>query len=235
MAGEGPGPPGAEAAEEASAGMARAAAVVVMTAEQYESEQDEQAPASSDWPATAQYPVSHDDLAAIPRQVDRYLKADERNVIAVRQSWAVLAGPAAAVLFGLVAAVAVNGWLYASGHAPASIVHVIWWAYLAAAGWGIWKWLEWRASWFVITADRLMVISGLVRQRVDMLPYGKLRDVSMSQGVTGRLLNYGTFHCESIGTDHALHTIERIPGPHELYVQVCELTVPATGKLGPKL
>ncbi len=202
-----------------------------MTAEEYESEAEEQAPAGAWTGTTAQYQVSHDDLATIPRQVDRYLKAGERSVICTRQTEWTLALPVAAALAGLAAAVAGNVAAY---HHPGT-VHLIWWAYLAVAGWAAYRWLEWRASWFVVTADRLMVISGLVRQRVDMLPYGKLRDVSMSQTVTGRLLNYGTFHCESIGTDHALHTIARIPGPHELYVQVCELTVPATGKLGPKL
>ena len=175
-----------------------------------------------------------DDLSPIPRQVDKYLKDDERNVICTRQHPSVLIAPAAVFAGGLAAASLGNWALWQYSTAQGWMVHVIWLAWLAAAGWAVYRWLEWRAGWFVITAGRLITIQGLVRQRVDQLPYDKLRDLSMSQSIPGRMLGYGTFHCTSIATGHALEEIDRIPDPDGLYRQVMELTLPATGKRGPR-
>jgi hypothetical protein len=188
------------------------------------------------WPSDETAPLPEDDdgdppgpWPAIPRQVSRYLKGSERHVICTRQHEAFLAGPAAILVTGL--ALAIFGNVLAYWHA--TIVHVIWWAFLALAGWSLFKWAEWRAWWFVVTGDRIMVISGVIRQRVDMLPYSKLRDLSMSQSIPGRVLGYGTFHCSSIGTDGP-DDIPRLPDPDHLYRAVCELVMPNRGTRGPR-
>jgi hypothetical protein len=167
-----------------------------------------------------------------PRQVARYLKADERNVIYTREHEAVLLGPAAALAGGLALAIAGNAALLEAHHASPAPVYALWLAWLAAAAWSAWRWLEWRNAWFVVTADRLMTIRGLVRQRVDMLPLSKLRDLSMSQSVPGRLCGYGSFHCTSIGTDGP-EDIHHLPDVDLLYTRVCELIMPASGRMGP--
>jgi hypothetical protein len=203
--------------------------------EQLEADEQEIPPATwGDEAAGRHYDLSPDDLTEIPRQVDKYLKDDERNVVATRQHPSVLVLPALAFGGGLLAASLGNWALWQYATASPDVVHVIWLAWLAAAGWAVWKWLEWRAGWFVITAGRLITVQGLVRQRVDQLPYDKLRDLAMSQSIPGRLLGYGTFHCTSIATGHALETIDRIPDPDGLYRRVMELIMPAKGVWGPR-
>jgi membrane protein YdbS with pleckstrin-like domain len=189
---------------------------------------DQLAPPGVIAPAVFRHEIE-DDTPDIPPQVARYLKGDERRVIFTRQHEAVLILPAVILLAGLAAAIAVNVAAY--HHPP--VVHVAWWAFLAAAAWSAWKWQEWRAGWFVITADRLIVIEGLISRRVNMLPYSKLRDIEVSQTIPGRLLGYGRFECESLGTDRALHTVDRIPDPDVMYRRVCELIMPASGRKGP--
>ena len=184
--------------------------------------------------AERHYNLTGDADFRIPRQVDKYLKADERSVVATRQHPSVLILPGAAFAGGLLAASLANWALWQYATAEPWMVKVIWIGWLAAAGWAVWRWLEWRAGWFVITAGRLITIQGLIRQRVDQLPYDKLRDLAMSQTVMGRVLGYGTFHCTSIATGHALECIDRIPDPDGLYRRVMELIMPAKGTRGPR-
>jgi hypothetical protein len=184
-------------------------------------------------PAERHYDLGGDDDLALPRQVARYLKADERSVLATRQHPCVLILPGVAFAGGLAAAALGNWALWQYSTAQPWMVHVIWLGWLAAAGWAVYKWLEWRAGWFVITAGRLITVQGLIRQRVDQLPYDKLRDLAMSQTIPGRIMGYGTFHCTSIATGHALECIDRIPDPDGIYRRVMELIMPAKGVRGP--
>ncbi len=163
----------------------------------------------------------------IPAAVRPYLKRDERQAMCTRQHPALLILPAlalAAAVAELPAALAV--------HAIPALASCA--AALAAASWAAARWLAWRSGWLVITADRVMVIQGVLRRRADMLPFSKLRDLSLSQSVTGRLLGFGCLHCESIGTGGALATIVMVPRPQEFYARACEMILPAEGKRGPR-
>ena len=168
-----------------------------------------------------------------PAGVARYLKPNERNVICVREHPVVLAVPAVALAGGLVLASAANIALLHAHRASATPVHVVWWAFTVAALWAAWRWQVWRHRWIVITADRLMTVSGVLTRRIDMLPLSKLRDLSMSQpSPLARSLGYGSFHCTSIGTDGP-EELHHLPDIDYLYTAVCELIMPATGRMGP--
>jgi Bacterial PH domain len=189
---------------------------------------DDAAPLPWDGPDVTHHVIELDDLSSIPAQVDKYLKADERSVIAVRQHPAVLIVPGLAFAGGLVLAAGL------SVAARGFMLHAVWIAWLATSAWAVYRWLEWRAGWFVITGQRLLTVQGLIRRRVDQLPFDKLRDLSMSQSIPGRIAGYGTFHCTSIATGHALETIDMVPDPDGLYRRVMELTLPAKGVRGPR-
>lgn len=173
----------------------------------------------------------------IPPTVAPYLKQDELRVIPVRRHMIRLAGPALAFVGGLVLAIALNGWAYSAGHAAPIVVHTIWWSWIIGAGWAVYKWLEWRQTWFVVTGFRLMLVetTRLLGRRVRMLPLDKLRDLEFSQTPLGRWQGYAKFTFASIGTggaQNALTEVDYLPMPEWLYQQINQLTMPSgTGRV----
>jgi membrane protein YdbS with pleckstrin-like domain len=167
-----------------------------------------------------------------PPMVARYLMASElrAGVIAVRQHWIVLVLPALAVAGGLVLAITVNSWLYENREANVFNVRAVWIAYLILAAWGAWRYYEWRCWWFVVTGGRLMVISGALRRTVTPLPLKRVRDMELKQSPAGRQLGYGTIECESIATDHALHTVSSLPFTVELWSQIWSQLLPGAAQ-----
>ena len=183
-------------------------------------------------PRTAATALEPDRPDVAPRIVDQYLMDSERNkgIIAVRQHWIVLIPPAAAVIGGLIAAVTINTWFYWHGGVDPWQKNLLWIAYTAGIAWSAARYAAWRCWWFVITGGRLMQVSGLVRRTVTPLPLKRIRDLELAQTALGRLLGYGTIECESIATDHALHTIEYLPFTVELWVQIWGQLLPATAR-----
>lgn len=170
---------------------------------------------------------------AIPAAVAPYLKKDERQVIPTRQHPVRLALPGAVFAGGALAAIITNAVLYAAHDASRWLVWPVWWAWLIAAAWSIARYAEWRQRWFVVTRQRLIVVSGILRRNVDMLPIAKLRDLHYEQSATGRFFGYATFICDSIGTEASLKVIMYIPYAEYFYTTICELVMPADGKRGP--
>jgi hypothetical protein len=173
----------------------------------------------------------------VPGTVAPYLKPDEKRVLSFRLHIVRLLGPAAAVVGGLALAIALNGWAYSARDAKPIIVHVIWWSYVIGAAWGVYKYVEWRQTWFLVTGYRVMLIetTRLLGRRVRMLPIDKLRDLEYSQTALGRMAGYATFTFASIGTgqgDKALREVGYLPWPEWLYQRISELTMPTdTGRL----
>jgi hypothetical protein len=168
----------------------------------------------------------------IPPAIKPYLKPDETRVIPVRRHMIRLLGPGLVFVGGLVAAIAVNAAAYSAGHANPLTVHIIWWAWLIGAAWAVYKWMEWRQTWFVVTGYRLMLVetTRLLGRRVRMLPLDKLRDLEFSQTPLGRWQCYASFTFASIGTggaENALTQADYLPVPEFLYQQINELTMPS--------
>lgn len=169
---------------------------------------------------------------AIPRTVGRYLKADETRVIPLRLHVVRLTIPALAAVGGLAAAVALNAWLYTIGQASAIVVHLIWWTYLIGAIWALYRWHEWRNTWFVVTGHRIMHIRSrhAFGIKIDMVPLEKIRDIGYYQTAFGRLTRvqggYGSFKFTSIGTDNEHEIVDFVPYPEWFYRRMCELAMP---------
>jgi len=156
----------------------------------------------------------------VPASVNRYLLPHERQVIAVHQHPAVLIRPIFEVLVGL----AVAGWLSNSvAHGNSTAILVIW------ILWGILfvrlavKVFEWAETYFVVTSQRLLLATGLVVKKVNMMPLSKVTDMSFQRSGTGRILGFGEFIVESAGQDQALSNIKYLPYPEQLYLEVCGL------------
>ena len=156
----------------------------------------------------------------VPASVYRALLPQERQVITVRFHPAVLIKPVAHALIGL----AVAGLLSTIARLDnTDILVVIWLAWLVLLIRLLYRIYVWLEDYFVVTSQRLLLATGVVRKSVKMMPLAKVTDMSFNRSAMGRLLGYGTFVVESAGQDQALRTIDHLPYPEQLYLEVCGL------------
>ena len=156
----------------------------------------------------------------VPASVNRYLLPHERQVITVHRHPAVLIGPVFVVLVGL----AIAGWLsYSVAHGNSAVVIVIWIAWAVLLVRLAVKAYEWSDTYFVVTSQRMLLQTGLVTKKVNMMPLSKVTDMSFQRSSLGRILGYGEFILESAGQDQALRIVDHLPYPEQLYLEVCGL------------
>jgi uncharacterized membrane protein YdbT with pleckstrin-like domain len=157
----------------------------------------------------------------VPTSVNKYLLPHERQVITVRQHPAVLIKPILWVLLGL----AVAGFLsnFSEVNDNAIVLWVIWLAWAGLVVWLAVKVFEWSVNYFVVTSQRMLLATGIVTRKVNMMPLGKVTDMSFQRSTMGRILGYGEFILESAGQDAALRIVDHLPYPEQLYLEVCGL------------
>jgi membrane protein YdbS with pleckstrin-like domain len=161
--------------------------------------------------------------------VGKYLLAHERQVIIVRRHPAVLIGPSVLVLAWPAAAVVLTATVL---HGNESLVTVVWIAWLVLVVRTIWKAANWTGTFFVVTSQRMLLISGVLAKRVEMLPLNKVTDMSFRRSYTGRLLGFGEFIIESAGRDQTLKAVDHIPYPDQVYLEFCGLIFKDSGDAG---
>jgi uncharacterized membrane protein YdbT with pleckstrin-like domain len=143
----------------------------------------------------------------------------------VRFHPAVLIKPVAITLGGLALALVVS----VIPHLQLTVKLVVWLLFLGVVAWlalKIWLWLE---DYFVVTSQRLLLTTGLLTRTVNMMPLGKVTDMSFKRTAWGRILGYGEFVVESAGQDQALRNIRNLPYPEQLYLEVCGLIFKDSG------
>jgi membrane protein YdbS with pleckstrin-like domain len=164
----------------------------------------------------ARLPRSH---AGIPLELDRYLTPSERIVFRTRLHWIRIVGPWALFFGSLVA----TGWIDArippdNPHFRDALVIIVLLILLRA----LWRTLEWYREWFVGTDRRLMLALGVLTRRVQMIPLGKVTDMSYVRSPLGQILGYGNFVLESAGQDQAFRVVEYVPKPGIYYRRISE-------------
>ncbi|SEG82820.1 PH domain-containing protein [Thermomonospora echinospora] len=156
-----------------------------------------------------------------PASVNKYLLPHESQVITVRRHPAVLMAPVGLVLGGLIVAGVLSNVVDAG-----QSLNWIWWGWLLLLGWFVWRVAEWSVDYFVITNQRMILTTGLITRKVGMMPLAKVTDMSFERSIVGRMLGYGSFVLESAGQDQALRTVDYLPYPEQLYLEVCEMIFP---------
>jgi uncharacterized membrane protein YdbT with pleckstrin-like domain len=152
--------------------------------------------------------------------VAKYLLPAERVVWAQRRHWVALGMPLAVVSGGLIVALVLDVALPPSAALPRDLVWLAW----SAAVWYLgWRVLTWWVDRFVVTDKRVLLVHGLLRRDVDMMPLTKVTDMRYERSVLGRLLGYGVFVMESAGKGQALSRVGHIKEPDWLYREICTL------------
>jgi uncharacterized membrane protein YdbT with pleckstrin-like domain len=155
-----------------------------------------------------------------PQHVFKYLLPSERCVFAVRRHPAMLLPAALPVVGGLVLAFLLDATL--PPEVPL-IRDLVWFAWLVAFVWFAWKVADWWVERFVVTDRRIILTSGILTKKVAMMPLIKVTDMSYQRPLVGRILGYGEFVMESAGQDQALRTVDYVPNPDILYLDMCDL------------
>jgi uncharacterized membrane protein YdbT with pleckstrin-like domain len=158
-------------------------------------------------------------VARVPAQVSRYLLPHESSCIAVRKHPAELAGPLILAVGGLVAA----GELTRRSVRP----KIVWGGYLSVLLYSLERMAAWQGTYFAVTEARMVLVSGFMVRKVAMMPLARVTDMSFRRSALGRLLGYGEFIVESAGEEQALRSIDFLPYPEQLYLEVCGLVFPA--------
>jgi membrane protein YdbS with pleckstrin-like domain len=155
----------------------------------------------------------------VPAAVYRVLLPHERRVITVRFHPAILIRPVAEALGGL----AVAGLISTITHLDRTVLLVIWLVWLILVIRLLFRIYAWLEDYFVVTSKRLLLATGVFRKTVNMMPLTKVTDMRFERSPAGRLFGFGTFIVESAGQEQALHTIDHLPYPEQLYIEVCGL------------
>jgi membrane protein YdbS with pleckstrin-like domain len=159
-----------------------------------------------------------------PAAVNKYLLPHEHQVITVRKHPAVLIGPIAIALAGLLIALVLGTTVLMHSHDGIIVLVLVVVALLLYLGFRTWEWSE---DYFVVTSDRMLQASGVFTRKIAMMPLVKVTDMSFKRSSLGRLLGFGQFILESAGQDQALRTIDHVPYPEQLYLEICALIFPA--------
>jgi uncharacterized membrane protein YdbT with pleckstrin-like domain len=118
--------------------------------------------------------------------VERHLLPDERVVYKTRLHWVLYLPPLLLTVVGVVLAVVLSWvpdprWLWYGG-AVVAAAGVVWW---------LTRWIEVRTSEFAVTSVRLIFKVGLVARYTTELLLAKVESISVTQSLSGRMLNYG--------------------------------------------
>jgi len=77
---------------------------------------------------------------------------------------------------------------------------------------------EWKRSYVVVTNQRILFRTGLIRQNMGEIILKKLSGITIEQDIIGRLCNYGTVKFN--GDNDVLQPLRIITNPNELKRQV---------------
>lgn len=162
-------------------------------------------------------------VSRTPYQVSKLLLPYEVVVLMTRRHPVSIAGPVAAVIAGLLAALVLSSTVARSAR-PAAVV--LWLAWLILFAWALWRYVSWHRTYFVATENRLLLKTGVVRTRLAMLPLGKVTELLYDQSLTGRSLRFATFTFETAGPDQTMRNITYIPYSDSLYLELMGLIFP---------
>jgi uncharacterized membrane protein YdbT with pleckstrin-like domain len=157
----------------------------------------------------------------------------ERVVTAVRMHPVAIIRSVLWILGGAILA----GLLAGTAHGNSGLVLGIWLLWGVLFVWQGWKIAIWWRRYFVVTENRLMLVTSLVFTDVAMMPLAKVTDLRLSESILGRMLRYGEFIVESAGQEQALSRVRFVPYPSQIYQEILSLIFPgkpnAAGPQGP--
>jgi len=168
-----------------------------------------------------------------PKELDRYLIADEKIAFLTRRHWITLTPPFLPLIAGIAVVILLDQVLSGPALRLRDIAIVIWFGLLARFLYYV---LQWWREFFLATNRRLMLVHGIFTRQVDIMPMTKVTDMRYDRSLTGQIFGYGVYILESAGQDQALSTINFVPHPDRHYKQISGVIFgPSSRRLSDKL
>ena len=117
---------------------------------------------------------------------------------------------------------ALTNWLKFNGY----MLLIIWLAWGLLLLRMIWRVVNWRVDYYLVTAERMLVIRGFLARDVTMVPFARVTDISIQRSTTGRVLGYGGFIVELTNPDQQPRKIDFLPYPEQIYLEVVTIIFP---------
>lgn len=144
------------------------------------------------------------------------LRAGEEIALIARQHWIVLSRPLGLTLFLL-------GCLVAAWFVDRPWLVPIAGTLFAASGiWLLWKWVEWRCDLWAVTSQRVIDEYGVLGVRIVDSPLDTIHNVTCTQTLLGRLLNYGTLNVQT-AAEQGSTTIPHAGSPSDVRETILDL------------
>jgi membrane protein YdbS with pleckstrin-like domain len=153
-------------------------------------------------------------FAEVSRRESR-LQPNERWVLTVHRHPAVLLAPILISLMGLAAA---GAWTSGGRGANASAVELIWLAWGLLLVWLAWSAVRWSGSYYILTNQRILMASGVLRRRVRALPIAEAARVTLNRSAVGKRYGYGDIQIQS--NTGRLQKLDYVPYPEQFYLEL---------------
>jgi uncharacterized membrane protein YdbT with pleckstrin-like domain len=96
------------------------------------------------------------------------------------------------------------------------------------------QYIIWRSESYTISDQRVLLRRGVIGKFSRSIGIGRVQDVSTSQGILGRVFDYGTVEIESAGKDGA-EVLAYVPDPQDFRNVLLEQLHPLGGSSGASL
>ena len=79
----------------------------------------------------------------------------------------------------------------------------------------IWDIVSWRSIHYMLTTRRILIVKGILRKKKIYMPYDKIQDIDVSQGLLERLFKAGDIEIYG-GHEHTQVIMEDVPNPYQV-------------------
>jgi hypothetical protein len=156
----------------------------------------------------------------LPGIVSESLMPNEQVVTRVRMHPIAIIRPAFLILADMM------GVGFVTGIGVGAFTKIVWILWFALFVWQGQKLVNWWRRCFVVTENRLMLVSGIFDQDIGIMPLAEVTDIRLHLSTAGRTFGYGEFIVESAGQKQALSYVPFLPYPMEMYQEMLALTFP---------
>ncbi len=147
----------------------------------------------------------------------------EWKITPLRRHLAILLGPILLTTFGLTAAAAIS---MISVRGNGLLMGFIWLAWFALFLRLIWKILGWWVGYFFVASDRIILVSGILRRRINAIWLAQVTAIELRRSAMAVIFGYGELVFHSQCPDAAMVAFDYVPYSYELFLEVCELAFP---------
>ena len=82
---------------------------------------------------------------------------------------------------------------------------------------------RYRVAVFVVTSQRLLLVTGFVTRDILTIPLTKVVQLGLRRSFMGRLLGYGQFVLDGADARYGIRNVNFLPYPEQLYLEVMGL------------